>query len=574
MSLLQMSLHASALILFAMLLRALLLHRLPKRTFVFLWLLAAARMLIPVELPFRWSAEALLLRAFPALGSILPGAELAARGAIASPGTLAASGAASTVRETVFSTSVLRASAPALSPWRIAWLAGLIACALLLLIPHLRWRRAYARSLPLEDANVESWLRAHPLRLRRVRVRISDEIPTPLTCGLLRPAILLPAATFDRSDPARLGCVLEHELTHIRRLDVLAKLIFAAALCAHWFNPLAWALYLLANRDIELACDEAVLQTLDDTARRDYARALLDLAAQQSGMPAPLASGFGRQMIEERIRAIMKAKHLTRIAAIAAALLIAFSALAFATGAEGVQIPASPEIEELLFDGWEETSVRDYAAILEVQPEIENPDDCGLPDDYLQYVYYPLLRVNFDSPQTFGGGIANADTGETLMNYEVVARITDPDRLTVGELRDALRGVQEGLEGFDCESATQDALQDYAMELATRWSDGERIVFDILAELPGPDSPYADPLTLAYLQQYAPLGLEYDYSLGNLSMRYEGTEIRAVIDPEVGVTVSNSAGPDGLGGEGPFLRVEYEGGRPAALRLVTGQELR
>ncbi len=555
MSLERMSLQASAIILFALLARLLLLNRLPKRTFVALWLLAAARMLIPVELPFRYGADALLRRAVPLPAAVPPAGALP-------PRAVSAAWAAAVVRTS--------AATPAFPLWRAVWLAGVIACVLALLLPHLRWRRIYARSLPLEDANVERWLRERKPQ-RKVRVRVSDEIPTPLCYGLLHPTILLPSA-LDRSDFRRLAYVLEHELTHILRFDLPAKLAFAAALCAHWFNPLAWIMYLLANRDVELACDEAVLRRFGEPARQEYARALIDLAARRSGLPNPLSSGFGRQTIEERIRAIMKARHLTKIAAIAAALLIAFTALAFATSAEEEPSKTTnPEIEALLFDGWEDESVRDYAARIAALPEIEDPDGGGLPDGYLEYVYYPLL-YDLDSLQITSGGSANADSGEMLLNYEVVMKITDPDHLTVGKMRDAKRGVEEGLMSFDCESATQEELQKYVMELAARWSDGETIVFDILAELPGPDSPYADAQTWTYLQKYAPLGLSFDYYLGNLSMYYEGQEIRAVIDPESGITIANSAGTGGLGGDGPFLLVEYEGGAPAALRRISSEE--
>ncbi len=777
MPLLESSLQASLIIILTALLRRRTPNKLPKRGFVALWLLAAARMLLPWKFPFRYGVEALLLRAFPALRTLFPisSTPQIARGAPhAVPAVIGATfgpNTGGTLAKGAAATSALDAllrKLSTLSPWRILWLLGLAACALALLLPHLRWRQIYARSLPLNDANVDAWLRAHPLKLRRIRARISDEIPTPLSCGLLRPTILLPAS-LDRSDAARLSQVLLHECTHIRRLDLLAKLAFAAALCAHWFNPLAWRMYILANRDIELSCDEATLRGLDAPARQSYARTLVELAARQSGLPSPFASGFGGKTIEERIGTIMNGRQTSKRAALLAALLVLLAALGLATSAEEATIPPNPEMEALLFDGWEElslrdyraqiyaltpapdarkgqenyndprytdflrfvlepltegewtdgallwthrescgsedpnsgrsaafdfrvrcdvpdtsaltagefrdklaavlngmedidplaatqasldararalaaansdaavefrieaelredaplseepantpepelqggqvspegiideaestlrasrqssaelaeallfegwerASVRDYAAIIAALPEIEDPDESGLPGGYLQYIYYPLLRAKLDAPQTFSGGSIDAATGEALMNYEVSAAITDPDLLTVGELRDALRGVRQGLERFDCESATQDELQAYAMELAERWSDGEAIAFDILAELPGPDSPYADAQTWAQLQRYAPLGLEFDSFLGNLSLRYRGEAIRAVIDPEAEITISNSAGAEGLGGDGPFLLVEYADGKPAALRPISPEE--
>ena len=71
--------------------------------------------------------------------------------------------------------------------------------------------------------------------------------------------------------------VLEHELVHIRRLDALWKPLLALTACVHWFNPLAWAMYVLANRDMELRCDEAVIRRFGADSRSAYALALLSM---------------------------------------------------------------------------------------------------------------------------------------------------------------------------------------------------------------------------------------------------------------------------------------------------------
>lgn len=110
-------------------------------------------------------------------------------------------------------------------------------------------------SLPVENDASRRWLQAHPLR-RTITLRQTDRISSPLTFGLLHPVILMPKET-DWDDEASLQFVLEHEFVHIRRLDTAAKLLLITAVCVHWFNPAVWAMYALANRDIELSCDEA-----------------------------------------------------------------------------------------------------------------------------------------------------------------------------------------------------------------------------------------------------------------------------------------------------------------------------
>ena len=77
--------------------------------------------------------------------------------------------------------------------------------------------------------------------------------------------------------------MLEHEFVHIQRFDVLSKLLLIAAVCVHWFNPLVWVMYVLANRDLELSCDETVLRRFGGDVRAAYARVLIRMEAARSG---------------------------------------------------------------------------------------------------------------------------------------------------------------------------------------------------------------------------------------------------------------------------------------------------
>ncbi|MFR7742749.1 MAG: M56 family metallopeptidase [Acutalibacteraceae bacterium] len=116
--------------------------------------------------------------------------------------------------------------------------------------------------------------------------------------------------------------MLEHEFVHIQRFDVLSKLLLIAAVCVHWFNPLVWVMYVLANRDLELSCDETVLRRFGGDVRAAYARVLIRMEAARGGF-APLCNHFGKNAIEERITAIMKTKRITIVSLGLAALLVA-----------------------------------------------------------------------------------------------------------------------------------------------------------------------------------------------------------------------------------------------------------
>lgn len=327
MSLLQMSFQGGVLILITIALRAAALHRLPKGAFSALWGMAVVRLLLPVRLASAFSVYSLAGR-LPAAAKNAPAAALlpgAAQPALPF-GALPAAAAAGSAANPGGSTALF---------W--AWLAGAAGCGAFFGAAYLRCRAQFCTALPVEDAGLKAVLEGSGLR-RRVRLRRSDRIKTPMTYGILRPVILLP----QKADWADLpGLALEHELMHIRRLDALRKGLLLLAACIHWFNPLAWCMLLLAGRDMELCCDEAVVRRLGLGRRGEYARALLRMEEQKSGLP-PLASAFCGSAAEERILAIMKTKKRSLAALLAAAALVCCVGVGFATTAQAQTEPPRP----------------------------------------------------------------------------------------------------------------------------------------------------------------------------------------------------------------------------------------
>ena len=219
---------------------------------------------------------------------------------------------------------------------------GSVAALLLILLIALyaRGLRRFRASAPCEDGFARQWLARHPLR-RPLRLRLCAAIDAPLTYGLLRPVILLPAG-FDLSDREALDCVLRHELAHVRRFDTLFKAALAVTACLHWFNPLVWVMLALANRDLELACDEQALRAAARERRRAYARALLRLEEMRA-RPLPLGSAFGKSGVEERIAAIVKRRPVSRAALALTLLLAALTLAAFTAPAAPASAPSAPE---------------------------------------------------------------------------------------------------------------------------------------------------------------------------------------------------------------------------------------
>jgi len=314
MSLFQMSLGGGVLILFIVVVRALAIHRLPKTTFLVLWLIAALRLLLPFSIPLPFNIHIGLdifsgiVQELPSgnIGSPLPGKNLPSYDA---------------------GTAVPNPTTEHISTFEILWLVGVLLLALYFSISYLRSMRKFRMSIPDNTPYIREWLTTHQIT-RSIEARSSDLISSPLTYGILHPVILLPKK-LDRNDQAALKYVLTHEYVHIRRFDAITKILFAAVLCIHWFNPFVWVMYVLANRDMELSCDAWVIRMMGAKNRSSYALMLIKMEEKRSGMSA-LYSHFGKNAISERIEAIMKFKKTSIWACILALALIAGATTAFA----------------------------------------------------------------------------------------------------------------------------------------------------------------------------------------------------------------------------------------------------
>ena len=313
-TLLSMTVSASAIIAAIIVIRSLFIHRLPKRLFVILWAIAALRMLVPfsfsVNIPHEnTQPENTVVREFTPSESSEPDSET--------------SGALN--RELIL---------------EIVWAGGVVLSTGIIAALHLRSRRELSMALPFDDARISSRISAAKLH-RKITVKVSDRVVSPLTYGVINPVIILPKSLPADSEEMRFA--LAHELVHIRRFDVLLKVVLTAAACVHWFNPLAWAMLSLAGRDIELSCDEAVLEQLG-CKREDYAMALIRLEERRS---ISTGAAFGRNAVRERIEAIMKFKKTTLAGIIVSACLIAGTTTAFATvNSENSTQEAVPAVEQ------------------------------------------------------------------------------------------------------------------------------------------------------------------------------------------------------------------------------------
>lgn len=311
MGLLDMSLCGGAMIAAVLFLRLILLHRLPRWTFTVLWWVALLRLLLPVTLPSPVSVYAPLTVWEETAPAPLPAQ---------------VSHVAPELPRLEISAS---APTPATFPFWAVWLAGAAAVALWFLLVWRKSLRPLRNAVPVKAPLPAAW---PPDSRRAVPVRQCEGISAPLACGLLRPAIFLPSEA-DKDLPA-LTCALDHEYAHIRRGDLWCKALITLALCLHWFNPLVWVMARYANRDLELACDEAAVRAASGDSRKTYALALLRWAEAENS--APVLCRFNQPLLQERITSIMKLKQRTLGGILAALLLIGGITAAFAA------TPAAP----------------------------------------------------------------------------------------------------------------------------------------------------------------------------------------------------------------------------------------
>ena len=315
MSLFQMSVAGGVLILFIVVIRALAIHRLPKTTFLALWMIAALRLLLPFSIPLTFNIH-IGLDVFSDVVQELPSGNIASTLPGDSPPSYD------------IGTAVPSPATEHISTFEILWLVGVLLLAIYFSISYFRSMRKFRMSIPDNTPYIQNWLTAHQIS-RPLAVRSSDLISSPLTYGILHPVILLPKK-LDRNDQVALKYVLTHEYVHIRRFDAITKILFAAVLCIHWFNPLVWVMYVLANRDMELSCDAWVIRMMGAKNRSSYALMLIKMEERRNGMSA-LCSHFGKNAISERIEAIMKFKKTSILACAFALVLVVGATTAFAT---------------------------------------------------------------------------------------------------------------------------------------------------------------------------------------------------------------------------------------------------
>lgn len=202
----------------------------------------------------------------------------------------------------------------------LVWLAGMAAMLLYALISYLRLRHRVMVSINERD-NI--WL--------------CDQIDSPFILGMFRPRIYMPSGMTEE----QAAYVIAHEQAHLQRHDHWWKPFGFLLLAVYWFNPLIWVAYILLSRDIELACDEKVIRSMETPDKQAYSEALLVCSVNRRMIAAcPLA--FGEVGVKARVKSVLNYKKPAFWVVVGSVVICAIVAVCFLTD------PEESDTEEML----------------------------------------------------------------------------------------------------------------------------------------------------------------------------------------------------------------------------------
>ena len=277
MNYLYMSFSASCIVLFTVILRGLFKRYLPIELFCGLWWLAMLRALVPFSIKSNYS---------------IYNAKIALEGG---------------VRQILNLTLSERER----TEWIIS--IGLIVCMLLIICISVFFARYFLK-----------------FPVRKIRIKTSAVLDTPVSYGFLHPVIIMPK-DLDINDKDTLKCILLHECIHIKYMHYLWKIVSVVVVCIHWFNPCMWLLYWYMDKDTEIFCDKKVIQILHEDKREMYARTLVNMALWQNESKILANNFIKKSMLKERIVMIMKFKKTSLVMTLASLFIFSSAATAFAT---------------------------------------------------------------------------------------------------------------------------------------------------------------------------------------------------------------------------------------------------
>lgn len=310
-------------------------------------------------------------------------------------------------------------------PLATIWAAGMAVMLGYLLISYFRMRYL-VREAVQEEGNI--W--------------VCDGVTSPFILGVFRPRIYLPSGLSGSSR----AYVIAHEKSHLCCKDHLWKPFAFCLLAMYWFDPLVWATYWLACRDIEFACDERVIRALKLPERKAYASALLACSdGRKRVLVCPVA--FGETAVVQRIRSVLNYKRPSFWAILVAVILILALAIGFLTvpKSEPKEAPSNSSLKESV----------PPETILETQAPTAPAEESSTEVDDPEWTPYPDgIRIDTYEGENF--------TAQIML-------VRDPSRLYLATSSETLSKDTPGLK-IDAAIEKEGAVA--AINAGTCWDDG------------------------------------------------------------------------------------------------------
>ncbi len=265
----------------------------------------------------------------------------------------------------------------------VVWVVGILAMLAYVAISYLKVRKKVNAAVPLIDNIYEC-----------------QAVGSPFVLGIIKPKIYLPYNVMGQE----MEYVIAHEQSHIDRKDHLWKPLGFLILSIYWFNPLMWLAYILLCRDIELACDEKVINKLGSQERADYSQALLNCSINKRTISAcPLA--FGEIGVKKRIKSVLSYKKPTFWKVIMAVVTIVLTATCLLTSPPKVKAYGSNTLLYALSGTNDLNYIEDFQIIHKydiVNTQITNNSDLEFLKEYSYSHEYPndKLQKLFAFPET------------------------------------------------------------------------------------------------------------------------------------------------------------------------------
>lgn len=340
-----MTLSGSALILLILALKPFIRHRLPKSVQYGLWLIILAALLVPVSKLIALPLAPLKIIIMPIQSAI----EQSHAAVVKDENALPHTNVYKDSQPDAANASAEKAVFPLTAVLIITYMAIALAVLGYYIAAYIRFTKKVRRHrirARMEELYEHVGLCGNTLPPRLYRSALAT---TPMLIGIFKPEIILPDREYTS---AQMQSVLMHELTHLRRRDIVTKWLSVFACALHWFNPLVWRARCEIDRACELSCDEAVIRKLDHAGKRSYGETLISVAADTNAPGAVLSTTMceEKEVLKERLNMIMKYQKRTWLTLVISTVVVVAAVCAvfvFGAGAAPFSVPSDNKADTL-----------------------------------------------------------------------------------------------------------------------------------------------------------------------------------------------------------------------------------